>query len=75
MDKAKLHIAARARKNIEDIMFKPEAGWVMGYGLLQAMPETPIENLAHLSKPESVLYYPMQTVGLSVGLKCQLKSV
>jgi len=26
MDKAKLHIAARARKNNEDIMFKPKAG-------------------------------------------------
>jgi hypothetical protein len=32
MDKAKLHIAARARKNNEDIMFKPKAGWVIGYG-------------------------------------------
>ena len=44
MDKAKLHIAARARKNNEDIMFKPKAGWVIGYGLRQAMLGTPIEN-------------------------------
>ena len=45
MDKAKLHIAARARKNNEDIMFKPKAGWVIGYGLRQAMLWTPIENI------------------------------
>lgn len=44
MDKAKLHIAARARKNNEDIMFKPKAGWVIGYGLRQAMLGTPIES-------------------------------
>jgi hypothetical protein len=37
MDKAKLQIAAQTRKNIEDIMFKPKAGWVVGYGLRQAM--------------------------------------
>jgi hypothetical protein len=44
MDKAKLHIAARAHKNNEDIMFKPKAGWVIGYGLRQAMLCAPIEN-------------------------------
>ena len=44
MDKAKLHIAARARKNNEDIMFKPKAGWVIGYGPRQAMLGTPVEN-------------------------------
>ena len=44
MDKAKFHIAARARKNIDDIMFKPKAGWVIGYGLRQAMLWTPIEK-------------------------------
>ena len=44
MDKGKLHIAARARKNKEDIMFKPKAGWVIGYGPRQAMLGTPVEN-------------------------------
>jgi len=44
MDKAKLHIAARALKNNEDIMFKPKVGWVIGYGPRQAMLGTPVEN-------------------------------
>ena len=56
MDKAKLHIAARARKNNEGIMFKPKAGWVIGYGLRQAMLGTPIENSGSCPRNRTLIH-------------------